>query len=61
MPGRQQNPWVDYAIEGTGGKYRVRLWAADGRERVEEFPTKTEARSFVQRLRRWPGDGPPPR
>jgi len=61
MRRRQQSDWVDYSIEGTGGKYRVRLLAADGRERVEEFSTKTEARSYVQRLRRWPGDEPAPR
>jgi hypothetical protein len=58
MPRRLPSPWIDYAIEETGGRYRVRLWAANGRERIEEFPTRTEARSFVQRLRRWPGDGP---
>ena len=61
MPGRRQSPWIDYSIEGTGGKFQVRLLAADGRERVEEFPTRSEAHDFVQRLRRWPGDEPAPR
>ena len=61
MQGRQPSRWIDYSIEGAGGRYRVRLRAADGRERVEEFPTKSDARSFVQGLRRWPGDEPEPR
>jgi hypothetical protein len=61
MPGRQRSPWIDYSIEEAGGKFRVRLRSADGRERVEEFPTKSGAREFVQRLRRWPGDEPAPR
>ena len=61
MSGRPPSRWVEYSIEGAGGKFRVRFKDVDGKERVEEFDTQTEAQNYVLQLRRWPGDAPEPR
>jgi len=51
---------VDYSIEGAGGKFRVRIRDADGREHVRVFETRAEARDYVRRLQQRPSDGPIP-
>lgn len=45
---------LDYSIEGVHGRFRVRFRDRDGREHVIEFATKTEARDYVEQLRRFP-------
>ena len=58
---RPSSRWVDYSIEGTGGKFRVRIRDRDGQEHVAEFGTKTEARDYVEQFRRFPSGHEPAR
>lgn len=51
---------VDYTIEGAGGKYTVRIRAADGREHHRTFETRLEAREYVRQLQQRRDDRPMP-